>query len=98
MNMRRRNLFGLILLIIGIVFLLQAFDIIAGSILFRGWWTLFLIVPAIISMSRTGVTAGNAILLTLGVGFLLNEQGWNFTQYMVPAIFIVLGAVILLKR
>lgn len=98
MNMHRRNVFGLILLVIGILFLLQAFDIITGSILFQGWWTLFLIVPAIMSMSRTGVTAGNAILLTLGVGFLLREQGWNFTQYMVPAIFIVLGLAILIKR
>ncbi len=96
--MKRRNMFGLILLVIGVVFLLQAFDIIGDITILKGWWTLFLIVPALMSMSRTGVSAGNAILLTLGVGFLLREQGWNITQYMIPAIFIVLGVVILLKK
>ncbi len=96
--MRRGNTLGLILFVIGVVFLLRAFNIIPEAFKFDGWWTLFLIVPAIMSMSRTGVTAGNAILLTLGVGFLLNEQGWNFTQYLVPAIFIVLGVVFLVKK
>ncbi len=49
-------------------------------------------------MSRTGVSAGNTILLVLGVGFLLQEQGWNFKGYLVPAIFIILGIGILFRK
>lgn len=96
--MSRRNSFGLLLLLIGVIILLNAFNIIPINIFFDGWWTLFLIIPALMSMSRQGVTAGNVILLILGVGFLLREQGWNFTQYLVPAIFIAVGIVILIKK
>ncbi len=96
--MSRRNSFGLLLLVIGIIILLNALNIIPINIFFDGWWTLFLIIPALMSMSRQGITAGNIILLVLGVGFLLREQGWNFTQYLVPAIFIAVGVAILVKK
>jgi hypothetical protein len=96
--MKNRNFMGLILVALGIVLLLQALNIIEGSLFFAGWWTLFLIIPGIVSMSRTGITIGNTILLALGVGFLLQEQGWNLRGYLVPAIFIVLGVGILFRK
>ncbi len=96
--MKNRNIMGLVLVAIGIILILQVFDVIKGTIFFNGWWTLFLIIPAIMSMSRTGFTIGNGILLVLGVGFLLREQGWNFTQYFVPAIFIVVGIGVLFRK
>lgn len=97
--MRHRNVLGLILLAFGIILLLQALNLIQGNFLFfEGWWTLFLIVPALISMSRTGVTVGNTILLVLGIGFLLQEQGWNLKGYLVPALFIIIGIGILIKK
>jgi hypothetical protein len=96
--MERRNLMGLILVALGGVLLLQAFGVIEGSVFFDGWWTLILIIPGLLSMSRTGVTVGNTILVVIGVGFLLQEQGWNLKGYLVPAIFIVLGVGILFKK
>lgn len=97
---QRRNVLGAILLVIGALLLMDAFNVFDIDIIFdiHGWWTLFLIIPAVVSMSRTGVTAGNVTLLILGVGFLLKEQGWNLTGYIVPAIFIGLGFVILFKK
>lgn len=96
--MRNRNLLGIILLVIGVIILLNALDLIPVNIFFNGWWTLFLIIPAIMSMSRQGVTAGNTILLVLGIGFLLQEQGWNVTRYIVPAVFIIIGIGILIRK
>ncbi|XFA99517.1 LiaI-LiaF-like domain-containing protein [Candidatus Izemoplasma sp. B36] len=96
--MRRHNTLGILLLVIGIIILLNALNVIPVNIFFNGWWTLFLIVPALMSMSRQGITAGNAILLVLGVGFLLREQGWDYTQYIVPALFIAVGLVIIFRR
>jgi len=96
--MKNRNLLGLVLVALGIVLLLQVFNVIEGNLFFDGWWTLFLIIPAIVSMSRTGFSVGNTILLVLGVGFLLQEQGWNLKGYLVPAIFIVLGIGILFRK
>lgn len=97
--MRRNNVLGIILLVIGVVVLFNAMDWWTIDIFFDGWWTLFLIIPAVMSMSRQGVTSGNLILLVLGVGFLLNEQiGWEFKKYLVPAIFIIIGLAIIFKK
>ncbi len=96
--MKNRSVFGAILLVLGVLLLLNAFNVLPFSIFFNGWWTLFLIIPAIVSMSRTGVTPGNLLLLVLGIGFLLEENGWNLSGYLVPAIFIVLGVGFLLKK
>lgn len=97
--MKNRNVLGLILVVLGAILLLQAFNIIQEDwIFFPGWWTLFLIIPAIVSMSRTGVTIGNAILLVVGVGFLLQLQGLSLHGFLVPSIFIVIGVGILLKK
>lgn len=92
------NLFGIILLVIGAVLLLQAFNVLPGTIFFAGWWTLFLIVPAVLSMSRTGVRVGNSILLTLGIGFFLQERGFTLDGYLVPILFVVVGVVILTRK
>jgi predicted membrane protein len=97
-NMRNRNLFGLILLLLGALLLVNALGWISFNIFFPGWWTLFLIIPAILSMSRTGATVGNVVLLILGVGFLLSENGWDFKGYIIPAIFIAVGIGILVQK
>lgn len=94
--MKNRNLMGAILVVLGVLLLLQAFNVI--DVFFNGWWTLILIIPAIVSMSRTGITAGNAVLLALGVGFLLQAQGLDLKGFLVPALFIVLGIAIIVKR
>ncbi len=95
---KRRDFLGIVLLALGVILLLNAFHIFSFNIFFDGWWTLFLIIPAAVSMSRTGLTAGNAVLMVIGIGFLLTEQGWDFRGYIVPALFIVIGLVILFKK
>ncbi len=40
-----------------------------------GWWTIFIIAPALISIAQGGLNAGNAILLAIGVILLLDAQG-----------------------
>lgn len=94
----RRDLLGIVLLVLGGLLLMNALGWLHFNIFFDGWWTLFLIIPAIVSMSRTGLSAGNAVLLVIGVGFLLTEQGWDFRGYIVPALFIVIGLVIIFKK
>jgi hypothetical protein len=69
-------------IVIGILFLaagiavggsmLGFFDL---SISMRGWWTIFIIAPALISMVQGGPNAGNIIVLGVGVILLLKEQG-----------------------
>ncbi|MBN2539912.1 MAG: hypothetical protein JXB08_00145 [Bacilli bacterium] len=96
--MKNRNLFAVVLIVLGALLLINAFGWFTFNIFFDGWWTLFLIIPAIVSMSRTGVTVGNAVLLVIGVGFLLQQNGWDFKGYIVPAIFIAIGVGILFRK
>ncbi len=96
--MKNKSLFGLILLLLGALLLFNQLNFIKFNLFFAGWWTLFLIIPAFLSMSRTGVTIGNVVLLILGIGFLFSENGWDINGYVIPAIFIVLGIAILVRK
>ena len=97
--MKNRQLFGVIIILIGAYLLFSALGWLGDfSIFFDGWWTLFLIIPALVSMSKTGVTVGNTVLLILGVGLFLNVRGWDFRGYLIPAIFIVIGIGILVRK
>jgi hypothetical protein len=98
--MTNKKLFGIILIIIGGLFLLDKFNVFNLSVLFSvdGWWTLFLIVPALISMTRQGVTTGNTVLLIIGVVLLLRERGIDFEGFLVPAVLIVLGISLFVRK
>lgn len=69
-------------IIIGLLFL-AAGAVIGGSMLglfdfninLDGWWTIFIIAPALISIAQGGVNAGNIIMLGVGGVLFLNAQG-----------------------
>lgn len=68
-------------IVIGILFLIAGVAV-GGSMLgffdvslnFDGWWTLFLIVPALLAILQGGFNIGNIILLCIGVILLLDAQ------------------------
>ena len=68
-------------IIVGLLFLLAGIAV-GGSMLgffnftinFAGWWTLFLIVPALFAIAQGGINAGNIILLGIGIVLLLDQQ------------------------
>lgn len=96
--MSNKKLFGIILIVIGTVFLLNRLGVFSINIFFDGWWTLLLIIPAVMSMSKQGLTTGNIILFVLGVIFLLREQGLDLGGYLVPAVLVVFGIALLIKK
>lgn len=97
--MSNRKIFGIILIVLGTIFLLNILGIFTFNIFaIKGWWTLFLIIPAVISMSRQGITTGNVILLVLGVVLFLRERDFDFNGYLLPAALIVLGISLFLKK
>ena len=98
MKNNTRHVLGLLLVVLGIVFLLVRLGVIPVNLFFDGWWTFLLIIPAVYSMFKQGVTTGNAVLLAIGIFFFLEENGWNFKGFFVPAIVIVFGVVLLLKK
>ncbi|MDY0024215.1 MAG: DUF5668 domain-containing protein [Candidatus Izemoplasmatales bacterium] len=96
--MTQKKLFGILLVVLGAIFLLNALNIFTVNIFFDGWWTLFLIIPAVISMSKQGITTGNSILLIIGIVLLLREWDVDFKGYLVPAVLIILGIGLLFKK
>ena len=83
-------LWGIVLLVFGGVFLVGRLMGNEGSFFFPGWWTVFLIVPALASMVENRVDIGNIIVLLLGVMLLARAQGW------IPVISWTLGIAIVL--
>jgi predicted membrane protein len=92
-------IFGSLLIIIGIGFLGNIFDIWHFTIFFRGWWTLFLIIPAIVSMINSKPNVGNVLLLIFGVVLLAANQ-FHISAYTVwltaVAAFLILGGIALI--
>jgi len=94
-------------IIIGLLFLAAGVAI-GGSMLgyfdFRvsldGWWTLFLIVPALLAIAQGGVNVGNIVLLAVGVILLLDQQRilpHNFSWRLIfPVILLAIGLQVLL--
>ncbi len=69
-----RIVWGVILIIVGIGFTGDLFHWWNFDLFFEGWWTLFLIIPAVVSMVRDGINVGNSILGILGLVLLLDRQ------------------------
>lgn len=88
-------LWGLVLVALGVVLALNAFDVIAVDLLFSGWWTLFIIVPSAISLITEKNRCGSLICLVVGVFLLLCCQ--NVLQFayiwklLVPGVIAFIG-------
>ena len=101
--MNRKNMFwGLLLIVIGILFLGRNMDWWDFSIFFRGWWTLFLIVPSFISLIKQENIGSSFLIFFLGILLLLACQDvidWDILwKIFVPVIIIVIGLSILFRN
>ena len=100
--MKKTNIIlGIVLIIIGIILLLKAFGIANINIFFDGWWTLFIIVPAIIGLITNKDKTGDIIALVIGVLLLLAARDlisfdllW---KVFFPAVLILIGLSIIFK-
>ena len=94
-------LWGIVLVVLGIVFGLNALDITDIDIFFDGWWTLFIIVPCAIGLFSEKEKTGNLIGLLIGVVLLLACQDilrFDLVGKLIfPVILVVIGLCILFK-
>lgn len=90
---------GVLIVIVGIIFGGNNLGIWDIEVFFNGWWTLFLIIPAINSILRKGFETGNVILLGIGVLLLLNEWDIAFVArikgLIFPIILVCIGVSIM---
>ena len=74
MNNIKNILWGIVLVIIGVIIGLNTIGITDIDIFFDGWWTLFIIVPCFIGLFTNKDKTGNIIGLLVGVILLLGMQ------------------------
>lgn len=99
MKNKQSIFWGLILIIVGVLFLGNNFNWWSVDLFFKGWWTLFIIVPSLLGLLKKESMSGSAISLTLGILLLLASQdiiSWNMIwQILVPVIIIVIGLTLI---
>lgn len=92
-------LWGLVFIAIGLVWILNALGIADINIFFRGWWTLFIIVPCFISLFTDNNKTGSLIGLLIGAVLLLVAQDViefvTIWKLLLPTIFIIIGLSII---
>lgn len=95
--MKKTNnvIWGVVLVAIGVIFALNALEITDIKIFFKGWWTLFIIVPCTIGLFTGRDRTGNLIGLLIGVFLLLSvNKIIEFSMLWklgIPAIIVIIG-------
>lgn len=94
-------LWGLVFITIGIIFGLNAMGVTNINIFFKGWWTLFIIVPSIIEFIKGEGRIWSFIWLVVGIVLLLCAQGFlSFNligKLIFPFILVMIGISILFR-
>ncbi|MBQ9072049.1 MAG: hypothetical protein IJY25_02715 [Bacilli bacterium] len=101
MKKTRNVLWGLVFIVIGLVFGLNALDITHINIFFDGWWTLIIIIPCFIDLFKGEGKTGNIIGILVGVVLLLCSQGiLDFSlvfKLILPVILVIIGISFIFK-
>lgn len=101
MNKFGNLLWGLVFIIVGVVFGLNALNITNINIFFDGWWTLFIIVPCFIGLFKDEDKSGSLIGIVIGVFLLLGSLDIiEFTliwKLIVPTILVMIGLSFIFK-
>lgn len=95
-------IWGLILVIVGVIWGLNELNITDIDIFFTGWWTLFIIIPSIAGLIKDENKTGSIIWLLIGVLLFLGvndiidfDMMWSL---LFPIIIIIIGLSILCKN
>jgi len=94
-------LWGVVLVVIGLIIGGNRLGITNIDLFFDGWWTLFIIIPCFIGIFKESDKMGNIIGLLIGVALLLACQDildFNLIwKMMFPTILIAIGLSIIFK-
>jgi len=86
---------GIVLVLAGVLFALNALELMQIDIFFDGWWTLFIIVPCTIGLFTEREKTGNLIGVAIGILLLLACQDiLSFSvvwKLIVPGIIVLAG-------
>lgn len=94
-------LVGVVLLLVGVVYALDIFNVVSLNLSFDGWWALFIIIPALSELLKGKNIAGSTIMFMLGLYLFMGAQGiisfgivWKL---FLVSCFIVIGIKCIIK-
>ncbi len=92
-NSIKKVLWGIFFIAIALLLLLSMFGIIDFTLFFDGWWTFFIIIPAVAGLVTGGNRFSNALLLFIGVGLFLSiyfRDSYDIDFYKIVLVFALL--------
>ena len=94
-------LWGLVIVAVGIIFSGNVLNWWNINVFFPGWWTLFLIVPGVLSICKSGFSWGSSILVIIGGVLLIDCLDVINTRMIwkliIPILIIALGISIIIS-
>lgn len=94
-------LWGIVFVVLGLIFGLNAIGVTDIDVFFDGWWTLFIIIPSLIGIIKNVKSVGCYIWLAIGIVLLLSSQGIldmsRVGKLIFPAILVAIGFSIIFK-
>lgn len=101
MQNKKNIILGIILIALGIIFGGNALNLFSINVFFKGWWTLFIIIPCLIGLITDEDKMGSLIGILIGVALLLGARDivaydllWKLA---VPVILVIKGLSIIFK-
>ena len=95
MNKMKNALWGVVLIVIGLVIAVNALGIAEIDIFFDGWWTLLIIIPCAVGLFTEREKTGNLIGIAVGVFLLLCcRDVLDFSlvgKLLLPAVIVIIG-------
>lgn len=91
---------GILLVVAAIGYIGNVFEVWHFTLFFPGWWTLFLIIPAVIAIAADGFHTSWAVLLGVGILLLINRLGilpsW-LSKLTIPAVILAIGFLVIFR-
>lgn len=101
MRRARNILWGIVFIILGVIFGLNTFEITNIDIFFDGWWTFIIIVPCFIDLFKEEEKTGNIIGLLIGIALFLCCRGILkfeiFFKLLIPVSLVIIGISFIFK-
>ena len=102
MNNMKNIVIGVILIIVGLIVGLNSFGVTKIDIFFKGWWTLFIIVPCIVDLFKDEDKTGNLIGLAIGIVLLIGSRDLisfeTLWKLFLPSILVIIGLLFIVKN
>lgn len=102
MNNIKNIVIGIVLIIVGLIVGLNSFGVTKIDIFFKGWWTLFIIVPCIVDLFKDEDKTGNLIGLAIGIVLLIGSRDLisfeTLWKLFLPSILVIIGLSFIVKN